>query len=228
MERDPGRVKPMPKLLVLIRHAATVKHSGREPEHERDLDNDIGYRQAMETGRAVAKKHGKPDAFFHSGFLCAELTMRFVLKAYPGKMVERIRDILIREREPGLMIPEREMTATEKSAWFRQRDRDRGRFFVRNDGGESLAQATDRVRYFLDRVAEEWNGRNVFVCTHAGTILCFRFLLENWGFGRVEAPALEDYPPNCSVTAYRADRGTGRLRLEEANAVYWGDGGGGS
>ena len=54
---------------------------------------------------------------------------------------------------------------------------------ARPPGGESLADVVARVHTFLGTLFRDRGGQKILVVTHGGTIRCFRFLLERWGYG---------------------------------------------
>ena len=59
------------------------------------------------------------------------------------------------------------------------------------------------------------------VVTHGGTIRCFRFLLERWGYETASGWPPGQTPANCGVTVYRCSDSGDHLELAEYNTVHW-------
>ena len=55
---------------------------------------------------------------------------------------------------------------------------------ARPPGGESLADVTGRVHEFLNALFRDHAGQKIMIVTHAGTLRCFRFLLEGWTYSQ--------------------------------------------
>jgi hypothetical protein len=50
-----------------------------------------------------------------------------------------------------------------------------------------------------------------------------RYVLEGWTYEEADRRFNTEPMPNCAVTTYRLDPGSGRLRLSEAGQVFWSD-----
>jgi len=147
-----------------------------------------------------------------------------MLEAYPAD--ERARMIIrhhlfVRERDGGHTYDMTDAEAQAAFPWLQEYWTTFGSFFARPPGGESLAQVCERVYAFLQKLARTMAGKRVLVVTHGGTIWCFRYVLERWTYEEAERRFGTESNPNCSVTSYRYDDGSGRLGLSEASTVHW-------
>ena len=232
-----------PALLVLVRHGQSqrnvVKKKNRfylddesrkavkgVPDHLIEL-TDEGRRQSRETGAAVRSAYGTFDYIVHSGYARTVQTLEHMLEAYPAD--ERARMIIrhhlfVRERDGGHTYDMTDAEAQAAFPWLQEYWTTFGSFFARPPGGESLAQVCERVYAFLQKLARTMAGKRVLVVTHGGTIWCFRYVLERWTYEEAERRFGTESNPNCSVTSYRYDEGSGRLRLSEASTVHWAPG----
>ncbi|HEY0873526.1 MAG TPA: histidine phosphatase family protein [Vicinamibacterales bacterium] len=229
-----------PALLVLVRHGQSERNIVKKrnsfylddesrkavkgiPDHLIALTEE-GHRQAIATGRAMREQLGSFDYVFHSGYRRTIETTAGLLSAYTDEERARMavrHHLFIRERDGGHTY---DMTDAEASAafpWLRDYWATFGPFFARPPGGESLAQVCERVYAFLQRVARTMAGKRVLIVSHAGTIWCARYVLEGWTYEEADRRFNTEPMPNCAVTTYRLDPGSGRLRLSEAGRVFW-------
>ena len=229
-----------PALLVLVRHGQSERNIVKKrnsfylddesrkavkgiPDHLIALTEE-GRRQAITTGRSLREQLGSFDYVFHSGYRRTIETTAGLVSAYTdedrARMVVR-HHLFVRERDAGHTY---DMTDAEASAafpWLQDYWSTFGPFFARPPGGESLAQVCERVYAFLQRVARTMAGKRVLIVSHAGTIWCMRYVLEGWTYEEADRRFNTEPMPNCAVTTYRLDQGSGRLRLAEAGQVFW-------
>ncbi len=229
-----------PKLLVLIRHAESLRNKARKgasyfaddearraikgvPDHKISL-TPHGHEQARMTGVALRERYGTPFYFYDSGYLRTEQTRDGILEAYTPEERAKITvrsSHLIRERDPGYTYDMTTEEAETAFPWLADYWKTFGGFFARPVGGQSLADKTLECQLFLDMIYARRAGQTVFVVTHGGTIRCLRYLIEHWDYDRaVGWPAGQD-PENCGVTVYRADESGQHLKLEDYNQVFW-------
>lgn len=229
-----------PALLVLVRHAESGRNKAKGgstyfaddaarrtvrgvPDHLIPLTPE-GVTQAERTGVAVRERFGAFDYAYHSGYRRTTETLDGLLTAYPPDEREKVRvrtNPFIRERDPGYTY---DMTTAEAEAafpWLADYWRTFGGFFAQPPGGESLAQVAQRVHLFLNMLFRDHAGQRVLVVTHAGTLRCFRYLLEHWTYEQALDWPPGESPVNCGVTVYRYDPDRGRLALAEYNTVCW-------
>ena len=91
-------------------------------------------------------------------------------------------NLFVRERDPGFTYDMTEAEAEAAFPWLSEYWQTFGSFFARPPGGESLADVVGRVHTFLNTLFRDRAGQKVMVVTHGGTIRCFRFALERWGY----------------------------------------------
>jgi len=229
-----------PALLVIVRHAESARNQAKKgrtyfaddaarrivrgtAEHHIELTPD-GHKQAAQTGTAVRDRFGVFDYVYTSGYARTDQTADGILSAYPVEERERMRrrmNIFIRERDPGFTYDMTEAEAAAAFPWLEEYWQTFGGFMARPPGGESLADVVGRVHTFLDTLFRDRAGQKILVVTHGGTIRCFRFALERWGYEQAHSWPPGQSPANCGVTTYRCAADGDRLELEEYNRVYW-------
>ncbi len=227
-----------PSLLVIVRHAESERNKIRGgniyfndddertpikgiPDHEIHITPEGGER-AEKTGIVLRERFGIFDYAYHSGYKRTIETLDQMLAAYPEVERNKIRvrmNPFIRERDPGHAYDMTKEEAEKNFPWLPEYWQTFGGFFAQPPGGESLAKATERVYLFLNTLFRDRAGKKVLVTTHGGTIRCFRFLLEHWGYEQAIKWPPGQSPANCGVTVYEYDHSTERLILKEYNTV---------
>jgi 2,3-bisphosphoglycerate-dependent phosphoglycerate mutase len=229
-----------PALLVLVRHGESQRNIARKqnrfylddesrkavrgvPDHLIAL-TDEGRRQAVATGAALRQAYGTFDYVVHSGYARTVQTLEHILEAYTPEeraaMTVR-HHLFVRERDAGHAYDMTDAEAQAAFPWLSEYWNTFGPFFARPPGGESLADVSERVYAFLQKLTRTMAGRRVLVVTHGGTIWCFRYVLERWTYQEAERRFRSETNPNCAVTAYRFAQQTGRLELSECARVLW-------
>ena len=229
-----------PALLVLVRHGQSERNVATKnnrfylddearrvvkgvPDHRIRLTEE-GHRQASLTGTGLRDTYGTFDVVFHSGYRRTVETAEAILAAYPAEERARMRvrhHLFIRERDGGHTYDMTDAEATQAFPWLQEYWQTFGPFFARPPGGESLAQVCERVYSFLQKLSRTMSGKRVLVVTHAGTLWCFRYVLERWTYEDAEERTRTEPILNCSVTAYELDETAQRLQLRESARVYW-------
>jgi broad specificity phosphatase PhoE len=233
-----------PALLVLVRHGQSERNVAK-PDNRFFLDDEArqsvrgvadhrialtaeGRRQALETGVALRARYGVFDRVYHSGYRRTIETADGVLSAYSAGERAAMpvqHELFIRERDAGHAYDMTDSEALAAFPWLQDYWQTHGPFFARPPGGESLAEVCGRVHTFLDELAATQAGRRLLVVTHAGTLRCFRSVLEGWTYEEAERRFTPELIPHCSVTWYGCDAPAGRPVLGAACEVFWTPGG---
>lgn len=187
--------KPGPKLLVVVRHGESLRNAlkrgrldypdtpeARELARLQDYEiplSPLGRGQAAALGPVLRARFGHFDRCYDSGYRRAVETRELALAAgYSSEELTRLAlrsDMLLREREPGLM---RTMTSSEmeQSPLLRRwlAEYEANPFQTRHLGGESVADVCDRVRQFLLLVIEHHSDERLLVFCHNLVIKAIR------------------------------------------------------
>jgi broad specificity phosphatase PhoE len=227
---DAPRSATRPALLVLVRHGQSqrnvVKKANRfyldeearksvkgVPDHLIEL-TDEGRRQARVTGVAIREQYGVFDYVVHSGYRRTVQTTEEIVAAYTSEERARMpvrHHLFVRERDGGHAYDMTDAEAQAAFPWLNDYWTTFGPFFARPPGGESLADVSQRVYNFLQKLSRTMGGRRVMVVTHGGTIWCFRYVLERWTYEEAEERFRTESIPNASIVWYQPDESTGRL-----------------
>jgi broad specificity phosphatase PhoE len=229
-----------PSLLVLVRHGQSQRNVVKKrnrfylddesrksvkgvPDHLIEL-TDAGRRQAAATGIVLRERFGAFDYVVHSGYARTIQTLDQLLDAYTAderaRMIVR-HHLFVRERDGGHAYDMTDAEAQAAFPWLADYWSTFGPFFARPPGGESLADVSERVYAFLQKLARTMGGKRVLVVTHGGTIWCFRYVLERWTYAEAERRFNTESNPNCSVTSYHFSEASGRLELGDQAQVFW-------
>ena len=223
--------RPGPSLLVVVRHGESLRNAvkggrldypdtpeAREMAHLQDHQIPLsprGREQATALGPVLRERFERFDRCYDSGYRRAVETRELALAAgYPSEALTQLAvrsDMLLREREPGLM---RTMTAAEMDEspllkrWLAEYEANP--FQTRHLGGESVADVCDRVRQFLLLVVEHHSADRVLVFSHDLVMKAFRIVLER----QTVATAIETVRSleikNCGFHAYSTEAGVWR------------------
>jgi 2,3-bisphosphoglycerate-dependent phosphoglycerate mutase len=229
-----------PSRLVLIRHAASQRNEAKKgsvyfaddearlrikgiPDYKVPLTG-VGHEQARQTGVKLRESFGAPDYLYHSGYQRTIETSEEILEAYTPEERELIKirmNPFVRERDAGHAYDMTKEEAETAFPWLQEHWDTFGGFFARPPGGESLSDVANRVYNFINMLFRDRVGQSVFVVTHGGTLRSFRFLLERWSYDQALRWPEGNSPHNCGITDYEYDPRTGRLVLQNYNAVHW-------
>ena len=228
-----------PKLLVLVRHAESARNKAKKgetyfaddaarrtvkgvPDYKIPITPD-GAMHAQVTGQAIRERFGTFDYIYHSGYTRTIDTTNEILKAYTKeeRRAMKVRqNTFIRERDPGFTYDMTETEAETAFPWLAEYWQTFGGFFSHPPGGESLAMVVQRVYLFLGMLFRDRPDQKIMVVTHGGTLRCFRYLLEKWGYDEALSWPQGEGPGNCSVTTYVYNDEVQRLELVEYNRIY--------
>ncbi len=229
-----------PALLVLVRHGQSqrnvVKKQNRfylDDESRKSVKGvadhlieltDEGRRQAAMTGAAIRDAYGVFDYVVHSGYKRTIQTTEEILNAYSTQERARMyvrHNLFVRERDAGHAYDMTDAEAQAAFPWLQDYWNTFGPFFARPPGGESLADVSQRVYVFLQKLSRTMAGKRVLIVSHGGTIWCFRYVLERWTYEEAERRFRTESMANCAVTAYHFDAAAGQLQLDDCARVLW-------
>ncbi len=229
-----------PSQLVIVRHGESDRNRAKKgsvyfaddearqlvrgvPDHQIHL-TELGYRQAEETGVALAARFGSFDYAYHSGYCRTQETLLAILQGFRPAVRSKIKvrqNSFLRERDPGYAYDMTEEEVDRHFPWLKEHWKTFGGYFARPPGGESLEEVTQRVYLFLNMLIRDRAGKRILIVTHGGTIRCLRFLLERWSYDLAAKWPAGESPANCGVTVYNYSAREKRLMLKEHNTIYW-------
>ncbi|MBN2537588.1 histidine phosphatase family protein [candidate division WOR-3 bacterium] len=197
-----------PRNVILVRHGETDrnivsrKNGILKSEEYRELVRGVpdhrvaltalGKRQAIAVGRHIIHTWGFShfDAWYDSGYRRTVETLDLVLKCFPAKEqagAHRRSRLEIRERTPGYifeMVPDDVQTYFP---WWAEHRRLFGSVYSRPPGGESIAEAWQRVHTFLTSLRRRWPGKDVLVVNHGRVMMGFKYWMEKRPASEVDA-----------------------------------------
>lgn len=232
--------KDRPNQLVLIRHGESARNLAKQgsiyfpddearesvkgiPDHKVEL-TEKGHQQAEATGVFLRERFGVPDYIYNSEYTRTVQTMDGILKAYTDEersLMQIRRSLFLRERDPGYTYEMTDAEAEKAFPWLKEYWAMKGAFFARPPGGESLADVVNRLHTFLNVIFRDRKDQTVFVVMHGQVLRCFRYILEHWTYDQALVWPKDQEPKNCGVTSYVKDPQSGRLILNEYNAICW-------
>lgn len=213
-----------PQQIWLVRHGQSAGNVARDEaeaaEHHRielatrDVDTPLsalGVRQSEALARWFVSLPAdqQPTVVLHSPYVRAAETARILLHALGGADIVQA-DERLREKEFGILDRLTALGIAHKYPELHfQRDHV-GKFYFRPPGGESWCDVILRLRSVLDTIVREYRRERVLIVAHQVIVNCFRYLFERM----TEAQILEfdraGDVPNCSVSSYRFDQGSGK------------------
>lgn len=229
-----------PGLLVLIRHGESLRNVLREKSPNRYcLDGksirqikgirdyevpltDEGHEQARKTGIALRKEFGVFDCIYHSGYKRTIQTLDGILSAYKKEELLNIkirRSLFLRERDSGYTYNMTDKQVNKYFPYFRKYWQEAGGFFARPPGGESLAEAAERVYTLLGIVNRLRAGQKVGFIGHGRVKQLILFWLLDLSYDQMLNWPKEDEPKNCGVTVFK--NVNEKLILQKYNSIYY-------
>src|SRR5581483_4966026 len=165
---DKDKVMRRPALLVLVRHAESLRNEAKKgstyfadddarskvvgiPDHKIDL-TEAGWEHALRLGSKIRERFGVFDYAYTSGYLRTNRTREGILQAYTNEEREKIelrQRMQIRERDPGYTYDMTDEEVETNFPYLRKYWETFGGFMAAPPGGESLAQMCSRVELFL-------------------------------------------------------------------------------
>lgn len=171
--------------LILIRHGESVGNRERlfaTTPHELAL-TDLGYQQAREAGRRIAKLF-RAELVVASSYIRAHETGRVIAEML-GLSLEL--EHKLHERHIGALQGESYDSILTAPGYDPQRP-----WLWKPDGGESFDDVKARVGPILDRLAKAHPTRDVVVVSHGGVMMAlWAYVTGEWDNVHV--------PPNCGI-----------------------------
>ena len=186
--------------IILIRHGYSLGNKEKKFTGQMDLPLDrIGRAQAMSVCEYV-KEHYQVDWIYSSDLSRARDTVAPLAKALslPIHECRELREVDVGLWQ-GMLIEEVAKTYPENFALYKKKPG-----LVTFDGGESYGALIARVRPFIEKLAEEKDGKTLVIATHGGVI---RNLRAAWD--GVELAEIERIPhvPNASLSVLHYENG---------------------
>lgn len=224
-----------PNELIIIRHglselnvrkaiALARKEEDRIMVEEiRDADvrlTDVGRRQAVQTGEAMAAKFDRIDIAYVSPFVRTRDTFLEIQRGLGYDIPVNYED-RIREREFGIFSQLTMLGIEKHYPQEAARMRLEGDYYYRPLGGESYPDMGVRLHSWLHSLYQHQSGKRILVVTHADVVQMIRKMLERL----TEAQLLElnrtDDVHNCGVTSYHYDGHVDYLKLTNYNEILF-------
>jgi broad specificity phosphatase PhoE len=188
-----------PRNIIIVRHGETPANkagrTGRVCDTEQDVkllrgksDRDLpltprGREQARCIGRLIRKRwqFAQFDFYYDSGYRRSIETLKLILESYPKserRRSKRRSHLDLRERDAGYLYG---MTLNESRLafpWWEKHEKRVGPVYSRPPGGESLADAWQRVHMFLNSLRRARPGKDVLIVAHGRLMLGFKYWLE--------------------------------------------------
>jgi len=228
-----------PDTLWIVRHGESAGNVARDEAHRtgaarialehRDVDvplSALGQEQSRSLGLWFAgmPQEQRPEVVLCSPYRRARQTA--VLLHEVGGLAVAPEDFVIderlREKEFGVLDGLTSLGIREVHPDQAEFRRILGKFYHRPPGGESWCDVILRLRSALDTISLHHGGRRVIIVAHQVVVLCLRYLLENMTEDRILEIDREGDVPNCGITEYGFDPGTGAtgsLKLRRYNFV---------
>ncbi len=190
--------------LIITRHGYSLYNKTRQYTGQKDVPlTELGLKQAARTAAYVAETY-KIDAIYSSD-LCRALSTAIPLSEALGLPIHK--EPLIKEIYGGLwedLLP-KEIDEKYHNAWQLYKD---SIGLARCTGGESLEELQTRALLGMKKIAEENDGKTVFVATHGGVLLA---LTAAW-MG-LPLAKMHETPPatNSSITEVTYDNGVFKI-----------------
>jgi len=190
--------------LIITRHGYSEYNKSRTYTGQLDIAlTDLGLRQAVRTAEYVAEIY-KIDAVYSSDLKRAMSTAAPLADLLGLKVV---KEPLIREIYGGLW---QSLTFSEIDARFHEDYRlyKKTIGLARCTGGESLAELQARVLEGMKKIAEENEGKTVFVATHGGVLLTLSSLWMGYPLER-----MHETPPATNSSITEVDYESGEFKI---------------
>ncbi len=186
--------------LIITRHGYSLYNKTRQYTGQKDVPlTELGLRQAERTAAYVAETY-KIDAVYSSD-LCRAMSTAIPLAEALGLPVHK--EPLIKEIYGGLWEDLEPARIEEKypEDWKLYKERIG---LAHCTGGESLKELQDRALAGMTKIAEENDGKTVFVATHGGVLLT---LITAWTGLPTERMHEAPSPTNSSLTTVIYENG---------------------
>ncbi len=192
--------------IILVRHGNSTSNAAGTYTGQMDAPlSEIGRAQAVQLANYLCVPY-QIDAIYTSDLSRAVETVRPTAERL-GLALHLTREL--RELDTGAWtgVPYaevRERYAADFTAYTQSID-------APCTGGESIRAASKRLLGCVERIAKEWDGKTVLICSHA---LCCRLLASLAATGRIENVTAHPAPPNASFSVYEYENGALRALLQ--------------
>lgn len=168
-----------------------------------------GREQAKLVGWLIGSRFGIPDVIITSGYLRTEETFAGIASAFQRGELNDTQiesDVKFRERDNDLTSYMTLEEAEKHFPWLQRYWERTGPLFAKPPQGESIADMIPRVSLGLLQACALAQGGKLIIITHARTIACCRYLLEDWDISTMESFLRGSEPRNGGCTFYENDR----------------------
>lgn len=225
-----------PDTLWLVRHGQSAGNVARDAAEAgglavidiatRDVDTPLSalgeaQSQALRVWFSSLPAELQPDAVLCSPYVRARQTSEIICQGLrrdtPVVMDERLR-----EKEFGILDRLTRYGIEQKFPELSVQRAHVGKFYFRPPGGESWCDVILRLRSLTETITREYAERRLLIVCHQVIVNCFRYLLEGMDEQQILDIDRQGDVPNCAVTSYRFDPGSGRdgkLCLDLVNFV---------
>jgi len=217
-----------PSVLWIVRHGQSSGNVARDDAEaaglhlidiaERDIDvplSELGRGQARALGEwfGAMPAAKQPEVLLCSPYVRAKETARLLVETsrMDAKRLRLRVDERLREKEFGILDRLTVHGIRHKYPELSAQRSHVGKFYFRPPGGESWCDVILRLRSVLEMVAREHAGERVLVVAHQVIVNCMRYLVECLDEQRILDIDRQGDVPNCGVTQYALDPGTGEL-----------------
>ena len=212
----------MPKNLFLVRHGQSEGNLVRKKYEETGdesffSDEFLGLHESQyqltELGIEQAKLAGgwfKNNELYTFDRMIVSNNVRAMQTAAHLNLPNALwmQDAKLRERDGGLS---NSITPSERDELYKNEQKfyDTQPFLHRPIQGESVADLCDRIKFVLDTLARECDGKNVIIVCHGHVIRAMRIVIERMSLRRTNEYLLDHSEPgrvpNCSIVHYTRD-----------------------
>jgi len=200
---------------IIIRHGYSIGNKEKRFSGQMDIPLDeIGLCQAESVADYIVENF-KVDSIYTSDLIRTVQTVKPTAERL-GLAINKSKEL--REVDVGLWQGKLvEDIKKEYSENFKVYIKTPGLF--RFDGGENYSDCLYRAKTFLEKLAEENEGKSIIIGTHGGVIRTLRAYIKN-----IPMDKIQDLPhvPNASITVVEYSSGEFKL-IEEGYAEYLSD-----
>ena len=193
--------------LILERHGQSDGNVLKMFTGHTDLPlTELGKKQVEKSAEYIIENY-KIDKIYSSDLTRAMQTAQFVADRTGLEIIksENLRELFAGDWDGQLFTYVEEKFADDWKTW--QEDLGNSRC----TGGESIKELSERVVKELTRIAEENDGKTVFIATHATPVKVSQCYFRKWD---VEDIKKLPFSANASLTVVTYDKGNWEIKLE--------------